>query len=119
MVLIAPDETVFTGAEAVFLTLANADGHGWKLWAYRTVPAFGPVSEWIYRFVAAHRPAFSRLTHLLSGSDSAPDTWLIARWLFLRLESATSLCPGVSFPPPQAHQSHSAVRTRQTGSTTT
>ncbi len=94
--LVGPDGTITTGAEAVFGALATAPGHGWKRWAYRNVGGFAATSEWIYRFVAGHRPAFSALTRVLCGLDPAPDSWLIARWLFLRLLGVTFLIAFVS-----------------------
>ncbi|MBI4383830.1 MAG: DUF393 domain-containing protein [Nitrospinae bacterium] len=49
------DETVYTGAEAVFRALAHAPGMGWTLAAYRSVPGFAVTAERVYRFVARRR----------------------------------------------------------------
>jgi len=76
------------GAEAVFRTLAyRRDDGGW-LRLYRTVPGFAAISEWTYRQVARHRPAFDRLTRWLWGSHLVPPGEALTTWLFLRLLGA-------------------------------
>jgi len=62
------DGRVYSGAEAVFRSLAYAGFHGWPLWLYEKVPGFASLSELAYRYVANHRAAFSALTKLLWGS---------------------------------------------------
>ncbi|PIQ83110.1 MAG: hypothetical protein COV76_00150 [Candidatus Omnitrophica bacterium CG11_big_fil_rev_8_21_14_0_20_64_10] len=72
------------GAEAVFRALAQRPGGGGWFFLYRRLPGFAPVSEGIYRLVAANRPLFSALTRLylnLSG-ESAP--FVLTRSLFLK-----------------------------------
>ena len=59
--------TIWSGAEAVFRSLACVPEKRWLLWCYRRVPGFAPVSNFIYRFVARHRGAFYRLSRLLCG----------------------------------------------------
>jgi len=49
--------TVWSGAEAVFRTLAAVPEKRWLLWCYRRVPGFAPISDIIYRFIARHRGA--------------------------------------------------------------
>jgi len=63
--LVLPDGSVYDGAEAVFRALACNPDHGWPLWLYRKVPAVAVGTEFLYRFVARHRTAFSRLTKWL------------------------------------------------------
>jgi len=65
--LIAPDGAVFSGAEAVFRSLAHNPRQRWLIHQYETSPAFARLSEWAYRFVARHRQMFSRLTRLAGG----------------------------------------------------
>ncbi len=59
------------GAEAVLRTLAYVPGLS-KLPLLYKAPGFAPIVEALYRFIAAHRPFFSRLTKLLWGETTAP-----------------------------------------------
>lgn len=59
------------GAEAVLRALAYAPGLS-RLPRLYAVPGVAPVAEAVYRFVAAHRPFFSRLTRLLWGHSTVP-----------------------------------------------
>jgi predicted DCC family thiol-disulfide oxidoreductase YuxK len=59
--LILPDGSVYTGAEAVFRSLAAGGVKRRLLWCYRKMPLFAGVSEWLYGRVAAHRRFFSKL----------------------------------------------------------
>ena len=72
------------GAEAVFRSLAYAEGHGWTLALYRNLPGFAAVSEWVYRRVAAHRSFFDRVTGLIWGVHLVPPGERLTSWLFLR-----------------------------------
>jgi len=83
--LIEPDGTRSRGAEAVFRARAMAPGHGAGLWAYETVPGFRASSEACYRFVASHRPFFSRMTDLLWGAHVVPPGEAVTSWLYLRI----------------------------------
>jgi predicted DCC family thiol-disulfide oxidoreductase YuxK len=83
--LVEPDGRVTRGAEAVFRTLAVAPGRGWLLGLYRRCPGFAPAAEAGYRFVAAHRPAFTRLTRWLWGNHVASPGAALTSWVFLRL----------------------------------
>jgi predicted DCC family thiol-disulfide oxidoreductase YuxK len=73
------------GAEAVFRSLAYAEGHGWALALYRNLPGFAAVSEWIYRRVAAHRSFLYRVTGWIWGEHLVPPGQRITSWLFLRV----------------------------------
>src|SRR5271170_5518265 len=59
---VAPDRRRASAAEASFLTLSHAPGKGFWLALYRHLPGFAPVSERAYAFIAAHRPAFYRVS---------------------------------------------------------
>lgn len=83
--LVEPDGRISSGAEAVFRALAYAPGRGGWLWVYRHVPGFSGLSEWCYRLVAGHRPAFSRLTDLVWGAHVLPPGEGLTCWLFIRL----------------------------------
>ncbi len=82
--LIEPTGEVFSGAQAVFRTLAKAPRRGWPLMLYRRVPGVPALSEAAYAFVAAHRRGFSTLTRLLWGQHLDPPSYRIAQGLFLR-----------------------------------
>jgi predicted DCC family thiol-disulfide oxidoreductase YuxK len=56
------DGRVYSGAEAIFRSLAVRPSRAWPLWLYRHVPGFGPLSEGLYRLVAANRSFLSRLS---------------------------------------------------------
>ena len=60
--LIEPDGAVFFGAEAAFRALAHNPAKQLPLRWYQRSPAFANFTERAYRFVAEHRPLFSRLT---------------------------------------------------------
>src|SRR5713101_2761919 len=66
---IAPDGKIASAAEASFLTLSHARGKGVWLELYRRLPGFAAISERVYAFIAAHRPAFHRLSLGLWGRD--------------------------------------------------
>ena len=68
--LVEPDGHVSRGAEAVFRALAHG-GRALPLAAYRRLPGFAALSEWVYRQVASHRPLFSRVLDLLVAAWSA------------------------------------------------
>ena len=82
--LVMPSGDVFTGAEAVFRTLAYAPGRKWMLWVYKRVPSVAPLSEAGYRIVAAHRSFFWKPTRLLWGNRFVRSSYSLTRWLFLR-----------------------------------
>src|ERR1700676_2320989 len=65
--LIDGDGSVYSGAEAVFCTLAANPAYSWLLRTYQSVPAVASFTEGVYNFVANHRPVFSRLTRWLWG----------------------------------------------------
>jgi len=94
--LVQPDGTVTDGAEAVFRTLACNPNHGWALWLYRRIPAVAGVTEFLYRFVARHRTAFSRITKWLWGDHLERSTWYSTRKVFLILLGAIYFCAFIS-----------------------
>ncbi len=53
--------------------------------AYERVPGVASITEVGYRFVAAHRPLFTRLTTLLWGPTTEPSTFALPAWCFRRL----------------------------------
>jgi len=59
------------GAEAALRALAYAPRLSWLPRLY-AAPGVAPVSEAVYRFVAARRTSFARLTRLLWGSTTVP-----------------------------------------------
>jgi predicted DCC family thiol-disulfide oxidoreductase YuxK len=96
--LITAEGKKYSGAEAVYRTLAYTPG-SWKIPQnlYATVAPFKWLSDAGYAFVAAHRPAFARLTALLFGEQTQPGTYHVGRWLFLKLLALSYLTAFVSF----------------------
>ena len=83
--LVTPAGDVYGGAEAVFRTLACAPERRWMLSVYRRVPGARLVSEAAYRMVEGHRGSFSWLTRLGWGGNAEPPSYVLSRWVFLRL----------------------------------
>jgi hypothetical protein len=83
--LVTPEGMVYGGAEAVFRILAYAPGRRWMLAVYRYLPGARPVSEAAYRLVADHREFFLKLTRLFWGRDPEPSSYVLSRWVFMRL----------------------------------
>ena len=92
--LIETDGVVYSGANAVFRSLAY--GKRWPLWTYRHLPGVAPVSEALYGFVARNRTFFSWLTRILWGREAAPVNYVLVRWLFLRAMGLTYLIAFIS-----------------------
>jgi len=82
--LIAPDGVVYSGAEAVFRTLAHHSRWQWPLRLQQASPMFARFTEWAYRLVAEHRPFFSTLTRWCWGGRVEAPAHFLVRWLFLR-----------------------------------
>lgn len=83
--LIEPDGDVSSGAEAVFRALAYTPRKRWMLWSYQHIPGMGAVCRGTYRFVASHRRSLSTITRWTWGKDVMPASYVLSRWLFLRL----------------------------------
>jgi predicted DCC family thiol-disulfide oxidoreductase YuxK len=94
---IAADGCRASAAEASFLTLTHAPGKGFWLALYRYLPGFAAVSEITYALIAAHRPAFFRLSLLLWGRNHEPPRYELVSFLFLRLFGLIYLSAFVSF----------------------
>jgi predicted DCC family thiol-disulfide oxidoreductase YuxK len=84
------------GAEAVVRALATAPGRRWPLRLYRRLPGIAPVSEWIYRAVAGHRPALSGMTNAIWGRRLVPPGERLTAWIYLRLLAVVYLVAFVS-----------------------
>jgi predicted DCC family thiol-disulfide oxidoreductase YuxK len=83
--LALPDGEMLSGAHAVFRSLEFAPGRSWLLAMYRRLPGFAAVSEWVYAFIAAHRPLFFTITKLLFGLAIEPARYERVQWLFWRV----------------------------------
>jgi predicted DCC family thiol-disulfide oxidoreductase YuxK len=94
---IAPDGRRASAAEASFLTLSHARGKGFWLALYRRLPGFAAIAEWAYAFIAAHRPAFYRVSLMLWGRNHEPPRYELVSFLFLRLFGLITLSAFVSF----------------------
>ena len=82
--LIEPDGSIYSGAEAVFRTLAHSPKRQWPLRTYQNSSAFANLTEWAYRLVAENRKVFSLLTRWFWGRHVERPTYLLTRWIFLR-----------------------------------
>jgi predicted DCC family thiol-disulfide oxidoreductase YuxK len=82
--LVMPDGTVYRNAEAVFRLVHDTPRRAWLLWCYQHVPGFRPVTEFGYSTIARHRDFGYWATQILWG-DPGPHTFILTRWLFLRL----------------------------------
>ena len=94
---ISPDGHRASAAEASFLTLSHARGKGFWLVLYRKLPGFAIISELVYAFIAAHRPAFHRVSVLLWGRNPDPPNYDLVSFLFLRLLGLIYLSAFISF----------------------
>ena len=94
--LIMPDGNVYGGAEAVFRALSLVPGKAWMFWSYENIPGVAWLTEWSYRVVARHRPAFSFLSRLLWGDQVEPPSHFISRGIFLRVLGVIYLIACVS-----------------------
>ncbi len=94
--LVTTDGLVYAGAEAVFRTLAHHPRWQWLLRAYETSPVVAGVTERAYRFVAEHRPLFSRLTRWCWGRRLEAPSYSLVRWIFLRALGVVYLAAFVS-----------------------
>ncbi|HTR41692.1 MAG TPA: lipase maturation factor family protein [Pseudomonadales bacterium] len=83
--LIELSGAVYSGAEAVFRTLARNPNFHWTRRSYESSPAFADITEGCYRFVASHRTAFSWMTRLVWGKHVEQPDYFLSRWIFLRL----------------------------------
>jgi lipase maturation factor 1 len=86
--VVLPEGEVIGGARAVFTTLKYAPGTAWLLWIYDHVPGFAPVTEALYRLIAAHRTLFYHLTRFTFGRNISPLRYAGVEWLFLRILGA-------------------------------
>ncbi|MGB7976677.1 MAG: lipase maturation factor family protein [Roseiarcus sp.] len=94
---IAPGGRRASGAEASFLTLAQARGKGFWLRLYRRLPGFAPVSELAYAFIGERRSVFFRLSLIMWGKGHEPPRYELVSFLFLRLFGLITLSAFVSF----------------------
>lgn len=82
--LILPNGEVLSAAHAVFRSLSQLPGYAWMLGAYKNVPGFAVVAEWLYRRVAENRSFFYHVTVLFCGRQVEPASYEIATSWFLR-----------------------------------
>ena len=87
----------YTGAEAVFRSLASRARYRWPLWSYLHVPGFAAISETLYRLVAHNRRIPSAITRLLWGGNVRPPEYQQTQRWFLRGLGLVYLIAFVSF----------------------
>jgi len=85
-----------SGAQAIFESLKPVQGYGWLAWAYRRVPLFAPLSDWVYREVAGHRDKATWVTRLLWGASLELPQYRTSVWLFRRVLAILFLISFVS-----------------------
>jgi lipase maturation factor 1 len=95
--LVMPAGEAIGGARGVFTTLTYAPRMGWLLWLYHHLPGFAPVTEAMYRFIAAHRPFFYHLTRFTFGRNILPRSYARVEWIFLRVLALIYLAAFSSF----------------------
>lgn len=61
--LIETDQKVFSGAKAVFKTLAYNPKRRWLLKLYESIPGFAFITELGYKIIARNRYVFSKLSN--------------------------------------------------------
>ena len=96
VVFVRPDGVVFSGAEAVWRSLAYRPSKRWLEWSYDHVAGFAAISEFCYRVIAHNRMFASALTRLFWGKDARVPTYFWARSWFLRLLGLVYLIAFVS-----------------------
>src|SRR6202000_959729 len=94
---IQPEGTVYQGAEAVFLSLAQNPNFRWVHDTYEVLPLFAHFTEWSYRLVAKHRPLFSRGTKLFWGRHVERPSYVLVRRAFLSCLGVIYLIAFLSF----------------------
>ena len=94
--LIEPDGAVFSGAQAVFRSMAKNPKRRWPVHLYQASPFFAGITERAYEFVANHRMAFSLITRTLWGKHVERPDYRLTRWIFLRALGAIYLVAFVS-----------------------
>jgi len=94
--LIETNGAVYSGAEAVFRTLAKNSKWQWPLAAYENVPVIARITESSYGIVAGHRTFFSRLTCWFWGRHVELPDYFLTRWIFLRALGAIYLVAFIS-----------------------
>ncbi len=83
--IVLPTGESFSGADAVVRALAHVPGRGLWQWIYERVPGARPAANGVYRAIADHRGAATRVTRLLWGTVSDEPTYFRSSSLFVRL----------------------------------
>jgi lipase maturation factor 1 len=85
--LVRPDDSVASGARAVFESLG-------MLKTYESSKIFAAIAEWAYRLIASHRDAAYHFTKYTFGRTIEPTRFIATQWLFVR---ALALIYAVAF----------------------
>jgi predicted DCC family thiol-disulfide oxidoreductase YuxK len=81
--LVETDGSIYSGAEAVFRSLAHKETFQWVRNFYEDFPLFKQVTEKSYNFVARHRTFFSYATRLLWGKHVERPSYFFVRRAFV------------------------------------
>lgn len=84
VILILPDGSLCSGAEAVFRSLSEAGRERWLYHLYQKFPGVAEMAELFYEEVATHRSFLSKLDRVYSGPGDTPLEYIRVRFLFLR-----------------------------------
>ena len=94
--LIETDGSIYSGAEAVFRTLAHNPKRQWPRRFYERSVPFADLTEWAYGLVADNRTFFSLLTRWFWGRHVEQPAHFLTRWVFLRALAVIYLIAFVS-----------------------
>jgi predicted DCC family thiol-disulfide oxidoreductase YuxK len=82
--LVETDGQVYSGAEAFFHSLGYSSEKKWLAGFYRNAPAFSPIADAVYSFIARRRTLASGATRFLWGRDVRSPRYFAARRGFLK-----------------------------------
>jgi len=94
---ITTKKEVFSGAGAVFKSLADASVHQFLFWLYNRMSIFKNCTEIGYRFIANNRRISSFMTYIFWGQSLEKPTYHLSRWIFLKLIAIVYIIAFLSF----------------------
>ena len=94
---ITTKKEVFSGAGAVFKSLADASVYQFLFWLYNRMSIFKNCTEIGYRFIANNRRISSFMTYIFWGKNLEKPTYHLSRWIFLKLIAIVYFIAFLSF----------------------
>ena len=95
--LVPGEDTVYSGARAVYFLLRKHFPYNILYWLYLHLPGFPVIAEAGYTFFSRHRGLLRFTSLLLWGKQHVPAQYHLTRWLFLRLLGLIYLSAFISF----------------------